>query len=152
MSKRNISASDSSDNKRKKRSELTGFCAVTIYHILKHLNRVPHKGDWRRHRMISIKFVVGEIRWFNKHLVKDSCFKIVTPVPVGVQYLLAKLESASGRNFDTLPQAVVEFFKLQKNKYKQEDFSVEVSYTGNNYFLLLFIYFIRKILERFSLD
>ena len=82
MSKRNISASDSSDNKRKKRSELTVFCAATIYHILKHLNRVPHKGDWRRHRMISIKYVVGEIRWFNKHLVKDSCFKIVTPVPL----------------------------------------------------------------------
>ena len=125
MTKRNISPSDSSDNKRKKWSELTGFCAATINDRLKHLNRVPHK---------------GEIRWFNKHLVKDSCFKIVTPVLVGMQDLLAKLGSASVCNFDTLLQAVIEFFKLQKNEYKQEDFSVEVSYTGNNYFLPLFIY------------
>ena len=74
MSKRK--ADDS--GKRKKYSELTGFSKDIIRTRLKKLGSHPHKGDWRRNRMIRIPYRDANITWSNtktneKILNKNTC-------------------------------------------------------------------------------
>ena len=60
-----------------------------------------------------------------------------TPVPVGTSNLLMKSQSASGRNFETLPSIVVEYFKLDDIKaYKAEDYKVTVTFNSKFYCLI----------------
>ena len=71
MSKRK--ADDS--GKRKKYSELTGFSKDITPTRLKKLRSHPHKGDWRRDRMIRISTAFFLLLMF--HLFLDLLKKVV---------------------------------------------------------------------------
>ena len=65
--------------KRKKYSELTGFSKDITPTRLKKLRNHPHKGDWRRDRMIRISYRDANITWNNTKA--NEKFLIKTPVP-----------------------------------------------------------------------
>ena len=93
---------------------MTGFCTTTNPDRLKNLSRVPHKRDWRRSKLMRIQYKLADITWSNKD--NNELMTITTPVGVGLSNL-TKLQSASGRNFETLPSTVVEYFKLEEKRY-----------------------------------
>ena len=94
---------------------MTGFCTATNPDRLKNLSRVPHKGDWRRSKLIRIQYKLADITWSNKD--NNELMTITTPVGVVMSNLLTKLQSASGRNFETIPSTVVEYFKLVEKRH-----------------------------------
>ena len=51
--------------KRNKYSDLTGFNKEITPNRLKKLRSHPHKGDWRRDRMIRISYREANITWTN---------------------------------------------------------------------------------------
>ena len=93
---------------------MTGFCTTANPDRLKNLSRVPHKGDWRRSKLIRIQYKLADITWSNKD--NNELMTITTPVGVGMSNL-TKLLSTSGRNFETLPSTVVEYFKLEEKRH-----------------------------------
>ena len=125
MSKRK--ADDS--GKRKKYSELTGFRKDITPTRLKKLRSHPHTGDWRRDRMIRISNRDANITWNNTKTNEE--FSIKTPVPCGMTGLIVKLQTQSGRSWESLPVSVKTYFDLkEKSSFDPKDFKVEVPITG----------------------
>ena len=61
MSKQSLE--ERNDKERKKCASLTGFSEKTIHQRLKNLQKVKHKGYWRRSKRIRVSFKVCKIIW-----------------------------------------------------------------------------------------
>ena len=48
-----------------RRADVSGFCPETTMSRLNDLNRVPHKGEWRRSKVIRITFRQTDIKWIS---------------------------------------------------------------------------------------
>ena len=60
-----------------------------------------------------------------------TAFTIKTPVPSGMTGLVVKTQTASGRNWASLPNSVKEYFNLgTKSSYKPEQYKVNVTFSG----------------------
>ena len=77
--------------KRKKYPQLTGFSTDITPSRLKKFRSHPHKGDWRRDRMIRISYRDTNITWNNTKTNEE--FLIKTPVPCGMTGLIVKLQT-----------------------------------------------------------
>ena len=125
MSKRK--ADDS--GKKKKYSELTGFRKDITSTRLKKLRSHPHTEYWRRDKMIRISNRDANITWKNIKTNKEFLIKI--PVPCGMTGLIVKLQTQSGRSWESLPVSVKTYFDLkEKSSFDPKDFKVEVPITG----------------------
>ena len=60
-------------------------------------------------------------------------FTFDSPVPVGMENLLKKLESAQNRSFEAIPMVVRDKFSITENNYKSSDFDVNVSFSSAKY-------------------
>ena len=125
MSKRKADDSE----KRKKYSELTGFSKAIKPTRLRKLRIHPHKGDGRRDRMIRILYRDPIITWNNTKTNEE--FLIKPPVPCGMTSLIVKLQTQSGRNWESFPVSVKTYFDLkEKSSFDPKRFKVEVSIIG----------------------
>ena len=124
MSKRK--ASDVDDGgKRHKYSDLTGFSKDVTPARLKKLRSHPHKGDWRRDRVIRIPYKFCIVTWTNT--VTGNEFLIKTPLPCGMTGLIVKLQTTSYRCWESLPVSVKNLFGLTKKKdFDPEHYNVDV--------------------------
>ena len=77
--------------KRKKYPQLTGFSKDIKPSRLKKFRSHPHKGDWRRDRMIRISYRDTNITWNNTKTNEE--FLIKTPVPCVMTGLIVKLQT-----------------------------------------------------------
>ena len=70
-------------------------------------------------------------------------FSMTIPVPVGMETLLEKLESAQNRGFEAIAVAVKDYFKLTKVSYENFNFTVHVSFSDEKFdsFRLLYCRF-----------
>ena len=128
MSKRKASNVDDG-GKRHKYSDLTGFSKDVTPARLKKLRSHPHKGDWRRDRVIRIPYKLCIITWTNT--VTDNEFLIKTPVPCGMTGLIVKLQTASCRCWESLPVSIKNHFGLtKKTDFDPKKYKVEVSISG----------------------
>ena len=132
--------SDNNKDRKKRRSDVTGFSESQTPQRLKNLSRIAHKGDWRRDRKIRIKARTARIMWS----LEDDCFTIKTPLPCGMEDFLRKLQTAAGRSFDSLPVPVIDYFKITKENFKSGQFEVEVSFDGK--FLIVFVTYLHNFL------
>ena len=119
MSKRKASDVDDGE-KRHKYSDLTGFSKDVTPARLKKLRNHPHKGDWRRDRVIRTPYKFCIITWTNT--VTDNEFLIKTPVPCGMTGLIVKLQTASCRCWESLPVSVKNHFGLFRYLTKSINF------------------------------
>ena len=76
-----------------RRADISGFCPETIICGLNDMNRVPHKGEWRRSKVIRIPFRQTDIKW--THIPSSKVYVMKTPTPVRMRDLMIKLQSAS---------------------------------------------------------
>ena len=103
---------------------------------LKKLRSHPHKGDWRRDRVIRILYREANITWTNIKLNEE--FIIKTPVPCGMTGLIVKLQTASCKSWESLPVSVKTHFDIiEKPSFDPKDFKVDVSISGMG---IMFIY------------
>ena len=67
-------------------------------------------------------------------------FSLQTPIPVGMERLLMKLENAQNRSYPVIPIAFREVFSMTNVTYRSEDYTVNVSFSELKYdnFGLLF--------------
>ena len=80
--------------KKKKRADIDGWCPATLdTHLKKNMNKNKHAGDWRRDTVAhNLHYKVATVKWTNKKSKKMFTFE--SPVPVGMEKLLKKLETA----------------------------------------------------------
>ena len=76
MSKRSLEGRN--DKERKKYASLTRFSEKTIHQRLKNLQKVKHKGDWRRSERIRVYFKVCKIIWEQKIGEEDTDWGVGT--------------------------------------------------------------------------
>ena len=84
MSKRNLEGENDENDMRKKYASLAGFSENGTPQRLKNLEKVKHKGDWKRCKRIRVPF---------------KLCKITTLVPTGMVGLIRKLQEAVGRSY-----------------------------------------------------
>ena len=76
-------------------------------------------------RIIQVKIKCCSIVWSCEN---STAFTIKTPVPSG---LVVKTQTASGRNWTSLPNSVMEYFTLDtKSSYKPEQYKVNLTFSG----------------------
>ena len=46
-----------------RRAVISGFCPETVISRLNDMNRAPHKGEWRRSKVIRILLRQTDIKW-----------------------------------------------------------------------------------------
>ena len=76
--------------------------------------------------------VVSGIRIIVRVVEVGDIFTIKTVVPVGMTGLLEKIETASGRKWESIPVSVKEHFELAKNAFKSQQFTVTVSFSDTS--------------------
>ena len=96
--------------KRKKRSDVSGWCKSTTDDRIKKMKQHPVLGDWRRFGTVKIKSTIASVKWTESTTGNIATFH--TPIPVGMKDVLQKMESQQNRNFKQLPLVV----KEQKNR------------------------------------
>ena len=113
---------------KKKRADLSGWGPATYDNKLKHLHKNACKGDWRRDVKIhNIKYKIALVSWSST--VNFKTFSFSTPIPVGMEELLRKLESSQNRTFTAIPLIVREEFNLTENNYSSSNFEVQVTFS-----------------------
>ena len=100
------------------------------------MNRVPHKGEWKRPKVIRLLFRQTDIKW--THIPSSKVYVMETPTPVRMTDLMTKLQSAPTQYWRSIPSLVVEYFDINKENYQAKDYSVSVSFSGK----LLIFYFV----------
>ena len=118
--------------KKKKRADLDGWCSSTVNDRIKHMSKGPLLGSWRRDVQIhNVHHKISTIKWTHKPTKKMFTFD--TPVPVGMEELLKKLETAQNRNYDAISLAVRQKFDMTEKGYKSQDYEVNVSFSSARY-------------------
>ena len=123
-----MASSQKKSDPKTKRASVTGFSPDNVFDRLKALQKVPHKGDWRRATLIRIPVKKTKITWTQKDT--NKMFTLVTLTPEGMENLMEKLQSASNRIVSALPSSVIEHFQLTRLNYKADNFKVDVSFSG----------------------
>ena len=135
MSKRNLEGENDENEMRKKYASLTGFSEKTSPQRLKNLEKVKHKGDWRRCKRIRVPFKLCKIIWekkiWNEDCDESEIFTITTPVPKGMAGLMRKLQEAAGRSYQSIPVSVWEYFNLSKENLNSKGFTIETMFENN---------------------
>ena len=125
-------ASAAKKPKNTKRAEVTGWSPQTVDLKLKNMNKNKVKGDWRRDVQVEdVLYKVATVTW--THLPSMRTFAFPSPIPVGMEKLLTKLESAQNRSFKSLPLAVREEFTIMENSYNPANFEVRVTFSEAMY-------------------
>ena len=89
-----------------------------------HIKEIGEGIDW-----IRISYRDANITWNNTKTNEE--FSIKTPVPCGMTGLIVKLQTQSGRSWETLLVSVKTYFDLkEKSSFDSKDFKVEVSIAG----------------------
>ena len=114
-------------------ADVSGFCPETITSRLNDMNGVPHKGEWRRSKVICIPFRQTDIKW--THIPSSKVYVMKTPTPVGMTDLMTKLQFAPNRYWRPIPSLDEEYTDINKENYQAKDYSVSVSFSGK---LLIF--------------
>ena len=60
-----------------RRADVSGFCPETIISGLNDMNRVSHKGEWRRSKAIRILFRQTDIKW--THIPSSKVYIMKNP-------------------------------------------------------------------------
>ena len=127
---------------------LTGFSEKTIHQRLKNLQKVKHKGDWRRSKRIRVHFKVCKIIWEKKIGEEDTdVYTITTSVQTGMIALMRKLQEVAGRSYESVPLAVREYFELSKENFNSKLFNAETVFENDehyDYFYHLYCRFCEK--------
>ena len=118
--------------KKKKRADTDGWRPATLDKRLKDMNKNKHAGDWWRDTVVhNLRYKVATVKWTNKQSKKMFTFE--SPVPVGMEEVLQKLETAQNRSFEAIPVAVREEFSMLESTYKSIDYEVSVSFSSSKY-------------------
>ena len=113
---------------KRKYASLSGYTFENAHDTIKSMHQHGTKGDWRRDRVIQVKIKCCSIVWSCEN---GTAFTIKTPVPSGMTGLVVKTQTASGRNWTSLPNSVKEYFNLDtKSSYKPEQYKVNVTFSG----------------------
>ena len=139
LSEKQTSATKTTDDimasqpkKAKKRADVNGWCPGTLEKRLKNMNKNKPTGDWRRDVQVeNVPYKIATIKW--THLPTMKTFSFPGPIPVGMEKLLTKLESAQNRTFVCIPLAVREEFSMVESMYKSTDYEVSVSFSEAKY-------------------
>ena len=103
------------------------------------MSKVKHIGDWRRDVKIhNVHHKIATIKW--THKPSEKMFSFESPVPVGMENLLKKLESAQNRSFEAIPMAVRDEFSITDKNYKSSDYDVNVSFSSTKYYDFRLLY------------
>ena len=118
--------------RKAKRADVSGWCPETLDKRLKHMNKNKPLGGWRLDvQLHNLHHKIAQVRW--TYLPQMKTFTFPGPVPVGMEKLLAKLESAQNRTFNVIPLAVREEFCMSESSYKSTDYAVEVTFSAAKY-------------------
>ena len=113
---------------KRKYASLSGYTFENAQDTIKSMHQHGTKGDWRRDRIIRVKIKRYSIVWSCEN---GTAFTIKPPVLPGMTGLVAKTQTASGRNCTSLPNSVKEYFNLDaKSSYKPEQYRVNVTFSG----------------------
>ena len=100
---------------KRKYASLSGYTFENPHDTIKSMHQHGTKGDWRRDRVIWLKIKRCSIVWSCEN---GTAFTIKTPVPSGMTGLVVKTQTASGRNWISLPNSVKEYFNfIQKRQF-----------------------------------
>ena len=118
--------------KKKKRADIDGWCLSTVDTRLKNMGKIKLIGDWRRDTLVqNLQYKVAGVKWTHVPVIKT--FSFPTPVPVGMERLLMKLENAQNRSYPVIPIVVREEFSKTDAAYRSEDYTVNVSFSEPKY-------------------
>ena len=110
-----------------KYASLSGYTFENAHDTIKSMHHGT-KGDWRRDRVIWDNTKCCSIVWSCEN---GTAFTIKTPVPSGMTGLVVKTQTASGRNWTSLPNSVKEYFNLDtKSSYKPEQYKDNVTFSS----------------------
>lgn len=122
----------SNPKKAKKRADVNGWCSKTLEKRLKNMKKLSHTGDWRRDDQVeNVHYKIASTKWTHQPTMKTFSFS--GPIQVGMENLLAKLESAQNRAFQAIPLAVREEFSMVETTYRRDDYEVSVSFSEAKY-------------------
>ena len=111
-----------------KYTSLSGYTFENAHDTIKSMHQHGTKGDWRRDRVIWLKIKRCSIVWSCEN---GTAFTIKTPVPSGMTGLVVKTQTASGRNWTSLPNSAKEYFNLDtKSSYKPEQYKDNVTFSS----------------------
>ena len=118
--------------KRKKRADVDGWCPSTVNTRPKNKGTIKLIGDWRRDTLVqNLQYKLATVKWTQVPTMK--MFSLPTPVPVGMERLLMKLENAQNRSYPVIPIAVREEFSMTDSAYRSEDYTVNASFSKPKY-------------------
>ena len=122
----------SQPKKAKKRADVTGWCSQTLENRLKHMKKNTPTGDWRRDVLLeNVRYKLATTKW--THIPTMKVFSFKGPIPVGMENLLTKLESAQNRSYQAIPLAVREEFSMVESTYNSGEYEVSVSFSEAKY-------------------
>ena len=108
--------------------------------------------------MQNLQYKVATVKW--TYVPTMKMFSLRTPIPLGMERLLMKLENAQNQSYPVIPIVVREEFSMTDAAYRSEDYTINVLFSEPKYdnFRLLYcrIYlyhkteFKRTILEQIS--
>ena len=116
----------------KKRADLNGWSPLTVDQKLKNLHKGKPTGDWRRDtKLHNLYHAIATINWTN--ISSKQTKALSGPIPVGMEGLLRKLESAQNRSFKSIPVAIKEEFGMTESSFNPKDYSVFVLFSEPKY-------------------
>ena len=90
--------------------------------------RTDVDGDWRRATLEqNLQYKVTTVRW--TYVPTMKMFSFPTPVPVGMERFLMKLENVQNRTYLVVPIAVREEFSMTNATYRSEDCTINVLFS-----------------------
>ena len=96
------------------------------------MNKNKPIGDWQSDTMVhNLHHKIATKKWTKMHYTK--MFPFEAPVPVGMEKLLQKLESAQNRSFKVIPRAVRDKFSILETTNKSSDYEDKVFFSSTNY-------------------
>ena len=120
-------------SKKKNVVLLCGYDMGTIPDKIRNFERVPHKGDWRRFKIIEdITYKMATVNWqlLNSSEWADDVLVITGAIPCGMEELYCKLTSTYNRDFQSLPSYIVDHFEVRKETFHKSMFKIDVSFSS----------------------
>ena len=112
---------------KRNHAAISGYTFASFEKTLRAMRTHKVAGDWRRDRVIHVKYKKCTIVWSKKNDDNFDTlpFSITTLMPVGMSNVMEKNQTASGRNWESVPKTVRDHFNLTKNSdYDPNKFSV----------------------------
>ena len=107
---------------------MSGWSYKTNQKRIEKIKRHSTRGDWRRFGMVNVKYVDACVKWerVDEKGENVDVLTFTTPVPVVMNNVILKMESAQNRVYKSLPTIVKEHFDLTSSNYQPKLFKVSV--------------------------